>query len=132
MLNIRYTTKALLATLTAVMYVMGIMGYILYTTLFGKFPFHNFSGSERYTSMDSPNGEYRYVAYIKEYASSQKIDVYIEPTNEDINLGIVRLEHYNDNLRIYSSNNGIKDSIVWENDNTLIIDGEKKTFDATK
>ena len=131
-LNLKYTTKAMFTTLTVVMFVLGIMGYILYTTLFGKFPFHNFSNSERYTAEDSPNGQYRYVMYVREYGNTQKTEIYVESTKEDKNFGIVKLNKYNDNMKIYNSKDGVPASVVWESDTVINIDGQQKTIEMAK
>lgn len=133
-LNLKYTTKALLTTLTAVLYVIGIMGYILYVTLFGKFPFHNFSESKRYEEVNSPSGNYRYIVYVKDYASTQKIDIYVEPTAYDKDYGLVKMKRYYDDMRIYSSKEGLPKEITWQDDKTIIvqIDDERvetKTID---
>ena len=131
-LDLKYTTKAMLTTLSSVMFVIGIMGYILYTFLFGKFPFHNFSDSERYTAENSPNGQYRYVMYVREYGNTQKTEIYIESTKDDKNLGIVKLNKYNDNMKIYNSKDGIPASVVWESDTVINIDGHQKTVEMAK
>ena len=129
-LTMKYTTKALLTTLATVFYVVGIMGYILYITLFGKFPFHNFSESTRYNEVDSPSGNYRYVVYVKDYASSQKIDIYVEPTKNDKNLGIVKLKKYYDDMRIYSSKEGMPQEITWESDTSIIVKTDEQKVET--
>ena len=121
-LDFKYTTKALLTTLSAVLYVMGIMGYILYITLFGRFPFHKFSESKRYDEVNSLENTYRYIVYVKEYASSQKIDIYVEPTAFDKDFGIIKMKKYSERGKtVYSSKEGLPKEIIWENDNTIKI-----------
>ena len=126
-LKLRYTTKALLTTLSAVMYVLGICGYFLYGFLFGKFPFHNFSESIRYSDETSPSGNYRYVIYLKEHKDKNKTDVniYVEPCAYDKHFGFVTMKKYYDDMKIYTGKDVLPKEIIWESDTEITI----KTLD---
>lgn len=125
----KYTTKILVSILTIVMFVLGILGYIVFNTLFGNIPFYNFSDSKRVEEVLSPSAINRYVVYERVNDKSKKIDIYAESCNKDIDLKIITLKKLSDDHRIWGSREQNDPEITWENDNTLIVNGQKKVID---
>lgn len=132
-LKTKYTTKVMLTTITAVLYVVCILAYVIFITLFGQFPFHNFSSSVRISETVSPDGNYRAVLYAKDNKSDiLKRDIYIEFTNQDKSFGFVTLKHISDEFRIYSDKKNDELAISWNGNNKLKINNDEKTvnFDS--
>lgn len=126
----KYTTKILVAILTIVMFVLGILAYIVFYTLFGNLPLYNFSDSTRVDEVASPNSVNRYVVYERIVEDFRKLEIYAEPTKDDIDLKIVTLKKQSDDRRIYSSREPGFPEIVWQDDNTLTVNGQVKVIDV--
>lgn len=127
------TLKVVLGTIYLLLYVLSVLAFIAFTTVFGGLNLHGFEVKNRAEEIASPEGTYRYVRYVEpQKTTNRRIYIYTEPNTEDVNLGLVRFKQIYKAKRVYSGRYDEPLTIDWKDDQTLTVNGfeELINFDA--
>lgn len=124
------TLKTILGTIYLLMYVLGILAYIAFVTLFGQISLHGFDLENRKFENISPSGEYRYVWYEQdENSRNRRIEIYVESNTDDIDLGFVNFKNVFISKRVYAGKYEVPVDIEWKGDNMLTINEREERVD---
>lgn len=124
------TLKTILGTIYLLMYVLGILAYIAFVTLFGQISLHGFDLENRKFENISPNEEYRYVWYEQDESSpNRRIEIYVESNTDDVNLGFVNFKNILISKRVYAGKYDVPVDIKWKGENMLVVNEREERVD---